>query len=34
MLVLSLGTVVLALLVPSTSIGHATLKPAAQPQPD
>ncbi len=34
MLVLSLGTVILALLVPSTSISHGALKPAAQPQPD
>jgi EmrB/QacA subfamily drug resistance transporter len=34
MLVLSLGTVFLALLVPSTSISHAALKPAAERQPD
>src|SRR5579863_5110522 len=34
MLVLSLGTVFLALLVPSTSISHAALKPAAERQLD
>jgi MFS family permease len=34
MLVLSLGTVFLALLVPSTSISRAALKPAAERQPD
>jgi MFS family permease len=34
MLVLTVGTVFLALLVPSTAISHAALKSAAEPQPD
>ncbi len=34
MLMLSLGTALLALLVPATSIGHAVLKPAVRPQTD
>jgi hypothetical protein len=34
MLVLSLGTVFLALLVPSTSVSHAALQPAAERQLD
>jgi hypothetical protein len=34
MLVLTVGTVFLALLVPSTSISRAALKSAAEPQPD
>ena len=34
MLALTVGTVFLALLVPSTSISHAPLKSAAEPQPD
>jgi MFS family permease len=34
MLVLTLGTVILALLVPSTAAAHAAIKPSAEPQPD
>jgi MFS family permease len=34
MLVLSLGTVFLALWVPSTSISHPAIKPSAEPQPE
>jgi EmrB/QacA subfamily drug resistance transporter len=34
MLVLSLGTVFLALLVPATSVTEGAFKPAAEPQPD
>jgi EmrB/QacA subfamily drug resistance transporter len=33
-LVLTVGTVFLALLVPSTSVSQAVVKPAAEPQPD
>jgi EmrB/QacA subfamily drug resistance transporter len=34
MLILSLGTVFLALLVPATSVTEGAVKPAAEPQPD
>jgi len=34
MLVLTLGTVILALLVPSTAVTHAAIKSAVEPQPD
>jgi MFS family permease len=34
MLVLSVGTVVLALMVPATDFDHGPIKPAAEPQPD
>ena len=34
MLVLTLGTVILALLVPSTAVTHSAIKSAAEPQPD
>jgi len=33
MLALSLGTVILALLVPATDLAHATVKPVGEPQP-
>jgi len=33
-LVLTVGTVFLALLVPSTSVSHTAIKSAAEPQPD
>jgi hypothetical protein len=34
MLVLSVGTVILALMVPATDFDRAAIKPAAEPQPD